>query len=298
MTASGFYKSIFKCKTYKLSLDAGCTCPTRDGTKGRKGCIFCSAAGSGDFTPKTCGDIKNQVEEAKALLSKKLKNSKNVKYIAYFQSFTNTYGPLSVLSKKWMEALSCPDVVGLSLGTRPDCLSDQCLEFLSNLAEKTFVQVELGLQTSSDKTGVYIRRGFESSVYFDAVKRLHKANSKIHVVTHLIFGLVGESKEDMLNSVRAVVKAKSDGIKITCLYVLKNTDLEKDFLDGKFSCLSEDEYFLLVQEALKLLPSDMVIHRLTGDPPKSLVVEPLWTSNKKEVLNRINDCLKKADLLP
>ena len=291
MTVNDYYKFLFNAKTYKLSLDAGCTCPNRDGTKGKGGCIFCSASGSGDFTPSSRLSVSAQIEEAKKLLAPKLKFSKTVKYIAYFQSFTNTYGDFELLKAKWEEALACDDVVGLSLATRPDCISDECLFYLAELSEKTYVQLELGLQTSNDRTALYIRRAFPTSTYRNAVERIKKAGGKIHVVTHVIFGLPGESEQDMMNTVKEVVLSACDGIKITCLYILKNTDLEKDFIQGKFKALEMEEYFELVKKALKLMPASMVIHRLTGDPPKALIIEPKWTMNKKLVLNKINELL-------
>ncbi len=287
MTVNSFYQSLFHCKTYKISLDAGCTCPTRDGTLDTRGCIFCSGAGSGDFAVK-------DIEKAKRIVAGKINTDVPVKYIAYFQSFTNTYGDLNRLCALWEQALSAPDVVGLALGTRPDCLSKECVDYLGRLAEKTFVQVELGFQTAAEDTAKYIRRGFDNSVFIDAVERLHRANPRIHVVAHVIFGLPGETPEQMMNTVRTVIDSGADGIKITCLYVLKNTDLELEYHKGTFSVLDEDEYYNLLECALKLIPSKMVIHRLTGDPPKRLLVAPLWTMDKKRALNRIKNMLSKT----
>lgn len=291
MTVNDYYKSLFNAKTYKLSLDAGCTCPTRDGTKGRGGCIFCSASGSGDFTPSSVLSVSAQIEEAKKLLAPKLKYSKSIKYIAYFQSFTNTYGDFFLLKAKWEEALACEDVVGLAIATRPDCITDECLSYLAELSKKTYVQLELGLQTTNENTALYIRRAFPNSDYFTAVERIRKAGGKIHLVIHVIFGLPGESEQDMMNTVKDVVSSACDGIKITCLYVLKGTDLEKDFYQGKFKVLEMEEYFSLVEKALSIIPESMIIHRLTGDPPKALIIEPKWTMNKKLVLNKINELL-------
>lgn len=285
-TVSDFYKSLFHTKTYKLSLDGGCTCPTRDGTLDTRGCIFCSATGSGDFTA-------NSIETAKQLVAEKLKNPAEAKYIAYFQNYTNTYGDLNRLEAQWKTSLGCDGVVGLAIGTRPDCLSNECLEILGRLANETFLQVELGFQTANESTAKYIRRGFSNEVYQHAVTLLHQANPKIHVVTHVIFGLPGDSKEDMLNTVKAAVNAGTDGIKITCLYILKGTDLEKDFYEGKVQPLQEEEYFNLLEEALNIIPEGIIIHRLTGDPPKKLLIEPKWTMNKKAVINKINQILLK-----
>lgn len=298
MTVSAFYKSIFGKKVYKISLDAGCTCPNRDGTIGTEGCIFCSNSGSGDFVPSKNLSISKQIEEAKKLVENKMKNqSENQnEYIAYFQNFTNTYGNISKLSAKWNEALSCSQIVGLALGTRPDCLSDEVLQVLSQLADKAFLQVELGFQTSNETSSKYIRRGFSNEVYFDAVKKIKIANPKIHIVTHVIFGLPGETEVDMLQTVKDVVNAKSDGIKITSLYILKDTDLATDYFNNKFEPIKMDEYFSLIEKALKIIPESMVIHRLTGDPPKSLLIEPTWTTDKKRTLNIVNNLLSKRGL--
>lgn len=298
MTVSAFYKSIFGNKVYKISLDAGCTCPNRDGTIGTGGCIFCSNSGSGDFVPSKKLSIAKQIEEAKKLVENKMKNqSKNQnQYIAYFQNFTNTYGNISILSEKWNEALSCSQIVGIALGTRPDCLGDEVLQVLSKLANKTFLQIELGFQTSNETSSKYIRRGFSNNIYFDAVKKLKNANPKIHIVTHVIFGLPGETEVDMMKTVKDVVNAKSDGIKITSLYILKNTDLATDYFSKKFEPIEMDEYFNLIEKALKIIPENMIIHRLTGDPPKNLLIEPTWTTDKKRTLNMVNNLLSKIDL--
>ena len=300
MTVSEYYKSIFGQKVYKLSLDAGCTCPTRDGTLGTGGCIFCSASGSGDFTASRQFSISQQVEQAKALLAPKLKG-REVQYIAYFQNFTNTYGDIPQLKKKWQETLQCPGVVGLSLGTRPDCLGEEVLQALGEICEpggrfsrssepggrlsKPFLQIELGLQTSSQGSAQYIRRSFSNQTYVNAVKALHQLNPSIHVVTHIIFGLPGESRQQMLDSVKFAVDSGTNGIKITNLYVLKGTDLCRDYEAGKVKCLEMEEYFDIVGEAVGMLPPGVVIHRLTGDPPKALVVAPMWCCNKKMTMN-------------
>jgi len=257
-SASDFYKTLFDSKVYKISIDAGCTCPTRDGTLGTKGCIFCSAAGSGDFVPSVKLSITEQVEEAKKLVKSKV--HKPLKYIAYFQNFTNTYGNPDELYEKYCKALACPEVVGIAIGTRPDCLSEEILNKLGKLAERTFVQLELGFQTSKESSAEYIRRGYKNEVYVDAVKRIHSVNKKIHVVTHIIFGLPGETSEDMLASVDYAVKAGTDGIKITSLYVLRGTDLQKDYEAGKFKALEMEEYFDLLKSAVAMVPSSVVVY--------------------------------------
>jgi len=299
-TASSFYKSIFGSKTYKISLDAGCSCPTRDGSLSYGGCSFCGQRGSGDFTPEKSLSIPDQVEAARLLVDSKFRKSPR-KYIAYFQSFTNTYGNLRLLEEKWRQALSCPGVVGLALGTRPDCISEECLKLLSTLCDQGyFVQVELGFQSSDEETAAFFNRAYKNDVYFDAVYRLHRANAKIHVVTHVLFGLpvkAGgiESPEQMLASVKAVCQAKSDGIKIANLYVLKNTPLEELYKKGAFRSLDFEEYMQLLQEALKILPPSMVIHRLSGDPPRALLLAPAWCSKKKVLVNAIKELLKAFD---
>lgn len=284
-----FYKEKFGSKVYKIAIDAGCTCPTRDGTKGNKGCIFCSANGSGDFVPSKKLSISEQIKQAKEIIQKKVK--KEIKYIAYFQNFTNTYGDEKLLVQKYNEAINCENVCGISIATRPDCISSSILKEIAALCKKTFVTIELGFQTSNEKSADYIRRGFSNQEYLEAVKRIHQADSRIHVVTHLIFGLPGETHDDMMNSVKFCLNAKTDGIKFTVLYVLKGTDLEKDYQAGKFNVLEMDEYFALLKSALELIPSKIVIHRLTGDGPKKLLIAPMWTANKKNVLNAINNSI-------
>lgn len=294
ITLSDFYKSIFGCKVYKIAVDAGCTCPNRDGTKGFGGCIFCSSNGSGDFIPSKTLDIKSQIEIAKTKVLSKLQGrtgSRDGKFIAYFQNFTSTYGNIDELSKKYEEALSCKDVIGLAIGTRPDCLSDEMLFRLSKISESYFVQLELGLQTSNEKTGVLINRCYTNYDFEDSVKRIKSIAPKIHIVSHLIFGLPFETDEDMLSSIDFVLKNKVDGIKITVLYILKETKIEKMFLEKQFNVLSKEEYFELLKKAIKKFPENLVVHRLTGDPPKSVLVEPKWTEDKKRVLNDLKKLL-------
>lgn len=284
-----FYKEKFGSKVYKIAIDAGCTCPTRDGTKGNKGCIFCSANGSGDFVPSKNFSISEQIKQAKEIIQKKVK--KEIKYIAYFQNFTNTYGDEKLLVQKYNEAINCENVCGISIATRPDCISSSILKEIAALCKKTFVTIELGFQTSKEESANYIRRGFSNQEYLEAVRRIHQADSRIHVVTHLIFGLPDENHDDMMNSVKFCLNAKTDGIKFTVLYVLKGTDLEKDYQAGKFDVLEMDEYFALLKSALELIPPKIVIHRLTGDGPKKLLIDPMWTANKKNVLNAINNSI-------
>lgn len=310
---SEFYESIFGCKTYKISLDAGCTCPNRDGKKGTGGCIFCSQNGSGDFAAARNLSITEQLEQGKKLVESKLRGrsgERQGKYIAYFQNFTSTYGePLKLLAK-YREALSCEDVAGLAVATRPDCLGDEILQGLGEISKSHFVQIELGLQTSNETTGKLINRCYTNQDYIDAVTRIRNLAPSIHIVTHLIFGLPGETETDMLNSVKFVIELNERfkrcssecvteplvidsgfqrnekwGLKITSLYVLQNTRLARMYESGEFQALSKDEYFNLLQKALSLLPENCIIHRLTGDPPKALLIAPSWTTDKKRVLN-------------
>ena len=274
---SDYYKNLFGTKVYKLTFDAGCTCPTRDGTKGTRGCIFCSQSGSGEFTVP--------FDDNHSIVPNRFKDADT--FIAYFQNFTNTYGDLKTLSAKWHKALSYEGIKGLALGTRPDCLGDDVLEELARISDEHFVQLELGFQTSNEASAEYIRRGFTNDVYFDAVTRIHKMAPKVHVVTHVIFGLPGETEADMMNSVKAAIDAGTDGIKIMCLYVLKDTDLAIEYQQGKFEVLQMDEYFELLKKALTIIPDSVIIHRLTGDPPKKTLIAPQWTTDKKRVMDRI-----------
>ena len=297
-SASQFYRERFGCKVYKLSIDAGTTCPNRDGTKAFGGCIFCSERGSGDFAQNGMLPVKEQISRAKTLVSSKMTGAskgggKNGKYLAYFQNFSNTYGEASVLRQKYLEALSCPEVAGLSVATRPDCLSDEIIAVLKEASEKAFLQLELGLQTSNEKTGEKIRRFYSNEDYKNAVTCIKTKIPECHVVTHLIYGLPGEEKSDMLGSLDFAVKSGTDGIKIACLHVLKNTALYTDFMEGRLRPLEMEEYFELLGESLVRLPDNVVVHRLTGDGDKKILVSPLWTADKKRVLNSMNQYFKK-----
>ena len=298
-TLSQYYESIFGCKTYKISLDAGCTCPNRDGTKGTGGCIFCSQNGNGDFAASRKLSIHEQFEQCKKLVEAKLRGRSGVrqgKYIAYFQNFSSTYGDAKTLLGKYKEALAFENVAGLAVATRPDCLSDEILQGLTEISKTCFVQIELGLQTSNEATGRLINRCYTNEDYIAAVSCIQKTAPDIHIVTHLIFGLPGETEEDMLNSVRFVTsvslsgltRQSSFGIKITSLYILKNTRLATMYEDGEYQPLSKEEYFRLLEKALPLLPENCIIHRLTGDPPKSILFAPEWPKDKKRVLNELS----------
>ena len=275
----------FGCKVYKLSIDGGFTCPNRDGTVGIGGCIFCSGAGGGEFAVGGTS-IREQLERAKTLVEQK---NKAGKYIAYFQSFTGTYGPIPVLRQRYLEAVAPDYIVGLAIGTRPDCLDDDIIDLLREINAVKPVSVELGLQTIHPKTVAYIRRGYETPVYFDSVKRLKAAG--IQVVTHVILGLPGETPEQMVETTRGTVDAGTDGIKFHMLHVLRGTDLEKDYTAGKFQCLELEEYGEILKACIAELPPHVVVHRITGDGAKRNLVAPLWSGDKKRVLNYLNRIL-------
>ena len=277
-----YLRERFGCKVYKIALNAGLTCPNRDGKLGFRGCIFCSAGGSGEFAGNASGGITEQIEDGKKLVSSKIKDGK---FIAYFQAFTNTYAPVPVLRKVFFEAAKHPDIVALSIATRPDCLPPGVLELLEELRSIKPVWVELGLQTIHKKTADYIRRGYDLDVYDKAVSELNKRG--IEVITHVILGLPGEDTGMMKETVKYVCDSGSGGIKLQLLHVLKGTDLEKDYLAGKFEVLTEDEYINILKECVRIIPETTVIHRLTGDGDKKLLVAPLWSGDKKHMINRI-----------
>lgn len=290
-TLNSYLKERFGCKVYKLSLDGGFTCPNRDGTLGTKGCIFCSKGGSGDFAENRELSITAQIEKAKLRVKNKIKDGK---YIAYFQAFTNTYAPADKLKELYMQAVNHPDIVALSIGTRPDCLGEDVLDVLDEINKIKPVFVELGLQTINETTAKYIRRGYSLHVYDKAVENLHKIN--INVVTHIILGLPGENVDDMLKSVEYVCKV-TDGIKLQLLHVLKGTDLAEEYMQGKFEVLTLDEYTEIIKRCVKIIPESVVIHRLTGDGAKRDLIAPLWSADKKRVLNTINKALNEKEQL-
>lgn len=273
----------FGCKVYKLALSGGMTCPVRDGKISYKGCIFCSADGSGTFCEKSGDDIYTQIENAKSQVRKKIKNGK---YIAYFQDFTNTYAPVEYLEKIFTKAINHPDVVALSVATRPDCLPQDVLNLLEKLNKIKPVWIELGLQTIHPSTANYIRRGYPLEVFDKAVKDLKKLN--ITVVVHIILGLPFETKEMMYETVKYVGKSGADGVKLQLLHVLKNTDLAKEYEMGKFNCLTMEEYIEILKNCIKILPKNVTVHRLTGDGAKKNLIAPLWSADKKRVLNAVN----------
>lgn len=276
-----YYRRTYGCKVYKLGIDAGFTCPNRDGMLGTGGCIFCGADGGSAFAGKG-GSIRQQLAVAK----EKVAFKGGEKFIAYFQSFTNTYGEPECLEKCYREAMEDEDIVGLAIGTRPDCLPGPVIELLRQIRAVKPVTVELGLQTVHEESIRYIRRGYDNSVYFDAVRRLKAAG--IEVVTHIILGLPGETEEMMVRTTRAAVEAGTDGVKFHLLHVLKGTDLARDYLEGKFRCLELEEYTHMLDACLAVLPDDTVVHRITGDGAKKDLIAPMWSADKKRVLQYLN----------
>ena len=279
---SDHYRKKFGCKVYKLSIDAGFTCPNRDGTCGTGGCIFCSGRGSGEFA-ESGGTVTDQLNRAKSRVAAK---NKDGNYMAYFQAFTNTYAPVEKLRELYLEAMTPEDIVGIAIGTRPDCLGNDVTQLLKELNSIKPVSVELGLQTIHASSVSYIRRGYGNQVYFDAVRRLKDAG--LEVVTHIILGLPGETADMAAATTAAAVKAGTDGVKFHLLHVMRGTDLEKDYRAGKFDCLTLEEYGLWLKACLAQVPETVVVHRITGDGAKRDLVAPLWSGDKKRVLNYLN----------
>lgn len=278
-----YLRDTFGDKVYKISLNAGFSCPNRDGKIDTKGCIFCSKGGSGDFAESKNLSITDQIENGKRRVEKKISSGK---YIAYFQAFTNTYAPVEVLREKFYEAINHKDIVAVSIATRPDCLSDEVIDLLDELNKIKPVFVELGLQTIHEESAKYIRRGYTLDVYDDAVKKLKAIG--VNIVVHIILGLPNESKNDMLESVEYVCRSGINGIKLQLLHILKDTDLAEEYEKGNIRALEFDEYLDIIKSCVEIIPKDIVIHRLTGDGAKKDLIAPLWSADKKRVLNAIN----------
>ena len=285
-----FLKEKFNEKIYKVSLDGGFTCPNRDGKVSKGGCIFCSENGSGDFTATKLKSINAQIEEQIDLVSKKYKGDK---YIAYFQNFTNTYAEVSYLRKIYQEALSHEKIVGLAIATRPDCLGDDVLELLAELNKKTFLWVELGLQTVNDDVAKYFNRAYETEIYKEASEKLNKLNIKF--VTHIIIGLPKEEEDDYLKTAIFAQNCGTWGIKLHLMYVVKNTPLEKLYLNGDLKVNTKEEYVEKVINILENISPEIVVHRLTGDGDRETLVAPLWSIKKIDVLNSIHKELKRRN---
>lgn len=293
ITLSEHYRRRFGRKVYKLSLQSGCSCPNRDGNIGFGGCIFCSEGGSGDFAAPLL-PIEEQIQIAKHRVEHKLPKDKSGRYIAYFQSYTNTYGDVKRLSMLYRKTLSFPEIVGISIGTRPDCLPEEMLDMLSELNTIKPVTVELGLQTVHNKTAEKIHRGYNTDVFEKAYKSLTLRG--IEVVVHVILGLPGENIADMLDTIDYLAELKPvlPGIKLQLLHILKGTALAAEYSKNHFPIFTMDEYTDLVVECIRRLPEEIVIHRMTGDGPKSLLIAPEWSGDKKRVLNMLNRKLREA----
>ena len=284
-TLNEHYREKFGCKVYKLSLDGGFTCPNRDGTLDTRGCIFC-LNGSGEFAEKRCESIAEQLERAKKRVQDK---NHDGKYIAYFQSFSCTYADAATLRRLYLDAIAPDYIVGLSIGTRPDCLNEETIALLAEINRIKPVSVELGLQTVHERSVEFIRRGYKNEVYFDAVKRLREAD--IEVVTHIIIGLPDESAEMAAETTRRAVAAGTNGVKFHLLHVLRGTDLEKEYEKNTFSCLTLEQYAAALKLCIEQLPYGTVVHRITGDGAKKDLVAPLWSADKKYVINFLNKYL-------
>lgn len=286
---NSFLREQFGEKVYKLALDGGFTCPTRDGTRGTGGCTFCSG-GSGDFSIPIGDNVENAIEMAKALVSDKGAD----RYIAYFQSFTGTYAPLERLRELYSQTIRHPDIVGLSIGTRPDCLEDDILRLLTELNNEKPVWIELGLQTIHEDTAARIRRGYSLEVFDDAVQRLWDAG--ITVIVHMIIGLPGETPEMIRQTAEYIGRSGVQGIKFQLLHVLRGTDLAQEYEEGLFRVLSMEEYIQILERCVESIPCDMVVHRLTGDGAKRSLIAPRWSADKKRVLNEINRAFERDQI--
>lgn len=285
---NAYYREIFGRKTAKISLDGGFTCPNRDGRRGTRGCLFCSAGGSGDFAENAALSITEQIENGKAQTADKWKDPA---YVAYFQAFTNTYAPVEELRRKYEEALACDGVEGISIATRADCLPEDVLDLLEELNQKTKLWVELGLQTADETSAEYIRRGYPLSVFEKAVNDLAKRH--IPVIVHVILGLPGENRKTLLRTIDCVNRLPIQGIKLQLLHVLSDSDLAEIYEAGEYIPLTKEEYIALVGECIAHLREDIIIHRLTGDGDKNTLLAPLWSLRKRDVLNSIHKYLKE-----
>ncbi len=302
-TLNNYIKKRFGRKLYKISLDAGMTCPNRDGTLDTRGCIFCSAGGSGDFAASRKLSISEQIDTGKSLISKKFKQDTDEPcYIAYFQAYTNTYAPLDRLRAVYMEAVAHKDIAAISIATRPDCIDENILKLLIEIHSIKPVFIELGLQTSNENTAKYIRRGYPNKAFEKCMELIHSYNRKIthphnqlHVVVHTIIGLPNETITDMENTIRYINDFPIHGIKLQLLHVIEHTDLAKEYQKNAFRVLSMEEYTDILIKLLLFVRKDIVIHRITGDGPKKILLAPLWSCDKKRVLNYIN---KRIDDTP
>jgi len=286
-----FLRDKFGEKVFKISLDGGFSCPNRDGTISSGGCLFCSESGSGDYAGARELSITNQFNDIKEMMAHKWKSGK---YIAYFQAYTNTYAPIEELKRKYEEALNQENVVAIAIATRPDCLGDDVLDLLEEINNRVYLWVELGLQTSNDEIAKKINRGYKLEVFEESMKKLKERN--IDVVVHDIIGLPGESKEDMIKTIDYIAHSGAKGVKFHLLHLMKQTPMEKVYEKGELEFLSQEDYIELITRGITMIPKEMVVHRLTGDAPRELLIGPMWSLNKWEVLNSIDKALKDNDL--
>ena len=286
-----FLRNKFNEKIYKISLDGGFTCPNRDGKVAKGGCTFCSARGSGDYAGSRILSINEQFNDRKKMMEKKWKDGK---YIAYFQAYTNTYAPVEELRQKYEEAIKQENVVALSIATRPDCLDDDVVDLLEEISKETYLWVELGLQTINDESARNFNRGYDFKVFEEGIKKLQDRN--IEVVVHTIFGLPGETKEDMLKTVDYVAHSGAQGIKFHLLHLMSGTQMVKQYESGELKLLSQEDYIDLICKGIAMIPQDMVVHRLTGDAPRESLIGPMWSLKKWEVLNAIDKALVDNDI--
>ncbi len=293
-SAGEYYKELFGTKVYRIALDAGCTCPNRDGKLGYGGCIFCSGSGSGEFAASRDLPVREQLRVAKEKVAAK---NKDGKYIAYFQNFTNTYGDEEVLLSKYEESIVDPEVVGLAIGTRPDCISERMYEILSDLAGRTYLWVELGLQTIHEASAKWMRRGYALPVFEEAVRRLSQIPGNLGVIVHVIADLPVETKEQMLETVSYCAHLPIHGIKIANLNVLRNTDLAAEYEKKPFPLMDRKEYSAFAAEAVERLRPDMVVYRLTGDGAKRDLIAPLWVADKRMTRNTIDAYFREHDVV-
>ena len=286
-----FLRNKYGEKIYKIPLDGGFTCPNRDGKVAKGGCTFCSSHGSGDFAGSRILTITEQFDDRKKVMENKWKKGK---YIAYFQAYTNTYAPIEELREKYSQAIAEENVVALSIATRPDCLGDDVLELLEEMSKKVYLWVELGLQTINDETAENFNRGYKFEVFKEGIKKLQDRG--IEVVVHSIFGLPGETKEDMLKTIDYIAHSGAQGIKFHLLHLMKYTKMAEQYYNGEFELLSEEDYIDLICEGISMIPEDMVVHRLTGDAPRATLIGPMWSLKKWEVLNAIDKALVDRDI--
>lgn len=286
-TLNDYYREIFGEKIFKVPIDAGFDCPNRDGTVAHGGCTFCTVSGSGDAIVAPDAPIRDQFYEEIDFMHRKWPEVK--KYLVYFQNFTNTHDTVDVIRERYEQAINEPGVVGINIGTRPDCLPDETIAYIAELSERMHVTVELGLQTTYDETSKIINRAHTYDLYIKTVKRLRELAPKVEIVSHLINGLPGENHEMMVENVRrCVTDNEIDGIKLHLLHLMTSTKMQRDYHEGRLKLLSMDEYVNIICDQLEIIPKNIVIHRITGDAPRDMLIGPMWSLKKWEVLNAID----------